>query len=48
LAYGFHRKLNKNIVFPNTVPKDGEITYTSETKFLGVWLNHNLNWDLHA
>jgi hypothetical protein len=22
-------------------------TYVSETKFLVVWLDHNLNWDFH-
>jgi hypothetical protein len=27
--------------------KDRQITYVSETKFLGVWLDHNLNWDFH-
>jgi hypothetical protein len=40
--------LNKNIVFPDIKPKDGQTTYTTETKYWGVWLNHNLNWDLHA
>jgi hypothetical protein len=39
--------LNKNIVFPDIILKDGQITYT-QTKFLGGWLNHNLNWDRHA
>jgi hypothetical protein len=40
--------LNKSIVFPNKILKDGKITYASETKLWGVWLNHNLNWDLHT
>jgi hypothetical protein len=25
-----------------------QITYVSETTFLGVWLAHNLNWDFHV
>jgi hypothetical protein len=48
LAFGFHHKWNKNIVFPDITLKDGQITYASETKFLGIWLNQNLNWDLHV
>ena len=51
LALGFHHKLNKNVVFPEKILKDRQITYTSKTKFLGVWLNHIFNFDnldLHA
>jgi hypothetical protein len=48
LALGFHHKLNENTGFPDIILKDGQITYTSKTKFSGVWLNHNLIWDLHA
>jgi hypothetical protein len=48
LALGFHDKLNKHIVFPDIILKDRQITYVSETKFLGVWLGHNLNWDLQV
>jgi hypothetical protein len=48
LALGLQHKLNKNIVFPNIIPKDGQITHVSGTKFLGVWLNHKLNCDLHT
>jgi hypothetical protein len=44
---GFHQKLNKHIVFPDIILKDRQITYISETKFLGFWLDHNLNWNLH-
>jgi hypothetical protein len=47
LALGFHHKLNKHMVFPDTILKDGQITYVTDTKFLGVWLDHNLNWDFH-
>jgi len=48
LALGFHQKLNKNIVFQDIVLKDRHITYAYVTKRLGLWLNHNFNWDLHA
>jgi hypothetical protein len=48
LVSGFHHKLDKHIVFPDTVLKDTQITYVSETKCLEVWLNHNLTWDFHA
>jgi hypothetical protein len=47
LALGFHHKLNIHIVFPDMILKDRQITYVSKTKFLGVWLDHNQNWDLH-
>ena len=46
-ALGFHHKLNKNIVFADIILEDGQITYTAGTKFWAVWLNCNLNWDLH-
>jgi hypothetical protein len=48
LALGFHHKLNKHVVFPDIIFKDRQITYVSETKFVGVWLDHNLNWDFHV
>jgi hypothetical protein len=47
LALGFHHKLNKHIVFPDIILKDRQITCVFKIKFLGVWLDHNLNWDLH-
>jgi hypothetical protein len=46
-ALGFHHKLNKNIVFSDTILKYGHITYETETKFLGVTLNHTLKWDIN-
>jgi hypothetical protein len=46
-ALGFHHKLNKHTVFPDIILKDGQITYVSKIKFLGVWLEHNVNWDFH-
>ena len=48
LAFGCHHTLNRNIVFLDIILEDKQITYTSESNFLGVWLNRNLNWDLHA
>jgi len=47
-ALGFHHKLNKNIAFPDIILKDRQITYVSELKVLGAWINCNLNWDLCA
>jgi len=48
LALGFHHKLNKNIAFPDIILKDRQITYASQLKVLGAWINCNLNWDLRA
>jgi hypothetical protein len=48
LALGCHHKLNKQIVFPGIILKDRQITYVSETKSLGAWLDNNLNWDFHV
>jgi hypothetical protein len=48
LALGFHHKLHKHIVFPDIILKDIQIPYVSETNFLGVWLDRNLNWDFHV
>jgi len=28
--------------------KDREVTFVSEIKFLGVWLDQHLNWDCHV
>jgi hypothetical protein len=48
LTLGFHHKLNKHIVFPDVILNDRHITYENKTKFLGVWLDHNLSWDFHV
>ena len=48
LTLDFHHTLNKNIVFPDIILKDGQITYVPKTKFLGLWLNHKLSWNLHV
>jgi hypothetical protein len=47
LALGFHHKLNKRIVFPDIILKGRQITYATETTYLAIRLDHNLNWDLH-
>jgi Reverse transcriptase (RNA-dependent DNA polymerase). len=48
LALGFHHKSNKHIVFPDIILKDRQATYAPEIKFLGLWLENNLNWDCHV
>jgi hypothetical protein len=48
LTLGFHHKLNKHIVFPDVIVNDRHITYETETKFVGVWLDHNFGWDFHV
>jgi hypothetical protein len=48
LTLSFHHKLNKHIVFPDVILNDRHITYETKTKFLGVWLDHNLSWDSHV
>jgi hypothetical protein len=45
LALDFHHKSDKHIVFSDIILKDSQIMYASETKFLGVWLDLNLNWN---
>jgi hypothetical protein len=47
LALGIHHTLNKHTVFPDIILKDRQIAYVSKKKCLGVWLDHNLNWDFH-
>jgi hypothetical protein len=47
LAISFHHKPNKNIILQDIVIKDRQITHVSGTKFLRVWLDKNLTWDLH-
>jgi hypothetical protein len=32
----------------NSIRSHKQITYVPETKFLGVWLDHNPNWDFHV
>jgi len=39
-----HKSNNKHIVFPDIIDLH---TNMPEIKFLGVWLDHNLNWDCH-
>jgi hypothetical protein len=48
LALGIHHKSFKRIVFPDVILKDKQITYISELKFFGVWLDYDLNWDFHV
>jgi hypothetical protein len=48
VALGFHHKLNKHKVFPDIILKDSQIIYAPKTKFLGVWLDQNLNWNSHV
>jgi hypothetical protein len=47
LAIGFHHKNDKNIIFQDITIKDRQIKYASGMKFLGIWLDKNLTWDLH-
>jgi len=46
LALGFHHKLNKNIVFQDSTER--QTNYLCMHNCLGLCLNHNLNWNLHA
>jgi hypothetical protein len=47
LALGIHYKLNKNIVFVVITLKD-DFLMRPNLHFLGVWLNHYLNWDSYV
>jgi hypothetical protein len=45
MALGFHHESNKHIVLPDMILKDRQVTYVSEIKFWGVWLDHNFKWN---
>lgn len=47
VAISFHLIQNKNIDLPIIPYQDETVNYVSETKFLGVWLDQNLNWKKH-
>ena len=48
LAFSFHHKWNKHVIFPDIILKGRHIMYVSGITFLGVWLGHYLNWDCHV
>jgi len=48
LAFSFHHKGNKHVVFPDIILNGRHIIYASKITFLGVWLDHYLNWDFHV
>ena len=47
VAISFHLIQNKNIDLPIILYQDETVNYVSVTKFLGVWLDQNLNWKKH-
>jgi len=43
----FHLNKTCNLVMPKIVFKNGEISYTSEVKFLGINISNNLKWNTY-
>lgn len=48
IAIGFHHKLNRNVDFPDLYLGSDRITYATNIKFLGVFINNNLEWGSHV
>jgi hypothetical protein len=47
IAISFHAWQNKNNLKPVIVFQDMDIKYKNETKFLGLYLTEDVNWDVH-
>jgi exonuclease III len=47
LAISFHTTQNKKPVVPYIQYKGVEVPYTTDTKFLGVFINENMKWTKH-
>jgi hypothetical protein len=43
----FHAWLNRSFLKPQIRFNDVDIKYKHETKFLGLHLTENMNWDVH-
>jgi hypothetical protein len=44
----FHHPQNVHLECPSLKLHDTVINYSGHLKFLGVWLNNNLNWSIHT
>jgi hypothetical protein len=47
LAKSFHTTHNKKPVLPHVIFECRDIPYSTETKFLGIYINENLKWNNH-
>jgi hypothetical protein len=46
-AISSHSWQNKNILKPKIIFQDMDIKYKNDTKFLGLYLTEEVNWDVH-
>jgi hypothetical protein len=46
-ATSFHNTQNKEPVLPHVIYEGRDITYNTETKFLGIHINENMKWNNH-
>jgi hypothetical protein len=47
LALSFHVTQNKNPPLPGIIFEGTDISYNTESKFLGVYINKNMKWNSH-
>jgi hypothetical protein len=47
LALFFHAMQNKNPPLPHIIFEGRDISYNTESKFLGVYINENMKWNIH-
>jgi hypothetical protein len=47
LAMSFHTMQNKKPLLPHVIFAGRDIPYTTETKFLGIYINENMKWNNH-
>jgi len=47
LALFFHTAQNKKPLLPHVIFEGRDIPYSTETKFLGLYINENLKWNSH-
>jgi hypothetical protein len=48
IAIAFHQPQKTHVQYPVIKLKDTDISYTDQTKFLGLWLDKNLKWYTHT
>jgi hypothetical protein len=47
LAISFHTTQNKKPIAPRVQMDGREVSYNTETKFLGLYMNENMKWTTH-
>jgi hypothetical protein len=47
LAMSYHTTQNKKPLLPQVTFAGRDIPYNTETKFLGIYINNNMKWNVH-